>query len=346
MHVAGVFASARLIDRGSEKDISRPSDAGVMRQVVIVVAALLIAGCAGGPPAEADPFDGVDVKVDETTGAIRGVVVDQSIMPVEGAKVSLVDTPHNTTTDADGRFVFSKLEPGFYLLTASKPLYEEMTFQTSVEAGNPKPATITVRLTRLFEGEPYMSSFYEEGYFTCSQAGGIVWGYSSSPCHSFAFPYVGGVDLCQDASACLAQKRDFHVDVEAGWQTQVFEMTWKPSAQGTSDRMGLVVSTYKPERPTNHWFANYESGSPMRFQLDVGEPGPRAQQGSGEHDRVPPEGLEQMSFFASVRRPGICAAVCVPGIAYEQSFDVYLHQFYYLPAPEGWSIVNGDPDPF
>lgn len=325
--------------------------ATVMRYGLLVAVALVLAGCADDPRAsDGDDFD--DVEVDADTGAIRGVVVDQSIVPIEGVSVALDgDEPKETVTDAQGRFAFSKLDPGFYFLTASKPLYEEITFQASVEAGNPEPPIVTVKMTRLFAGEPFMLPFVSEGYFTCSQANFPGYLYSSSSCHDNGIGnYVGGpapsTDL-SDYGVELPQVRTFHSDVGAGWQTQVFEMTWEASAQGTSDRMGIVVSTEKESRDASHYFANVESGSPMRFQIDVGQQHPTG--ANTEPTMIPADGMVDMSFFMSVRPPDgrVCAIWCVPpGIAYEQSFDVFLHQFYYLPAPEGWSIIEGDEDPF
>jgi hypothetical protein len=58
-----------------------------------------------------------------------------------------------------------------------------------------------------------------------------------------------------------------------------------------------------------------------------------------------------MSFFTSVRAPDGNVPTGVgprlpPGVAIDQSFTVYYHQFYYAPAPEGWSFLAGDGNPF
>lgn len=315
------------------------------------VAALLVAtslaACAesdDGADDGVDDFDDVDVEVDEKTGAIRGVVVDESVVPVPDAAVVLTvdaNDQRDATSDEQGRFSFSRVPPGTYFLTASKDLHESVQTSASVEAGVRESPILKVQLPRLFQGEPFMQGVDFEGFFTCSQGRFPGYLYSSSPCHA-----QGAVDL-DDYGIELDQERTFHSDVDAGWQTLVFEMTWTPSAQGTSEMMGIVVSTYKPERPGSHWFANVDSASPMRFQIDVGEPGPNA--GSTDPTMIPPEGIQDMSYFMSVRPPedAVCAIWCVPpGFALDQSFHVYHNQFYYLPAPEGWSIVNGDTDPF
>lgn len=116
-------------------------------------------------------------------------------------------------------------------------------------------------------------------------------------------------------------------------------MTWEPTSQGTSTNMGMVVSTYKPERDGAHWFAEFEGANPLRGQIDVGEEHPTA--GNVDPTEIPEEGLERMSYFVSVRPDGE-----TPGLALNQKFTVYLTMFHYGKPPEGWSFVAGDPLPF
>jgi hypothetical protein len=107
--------------------------------------------------------------------------------------------------------------------------------------------------------------------------------------------------------------------------------------------MGMVVSTYKPERNTAHSFANVGSANPMRFELKVGEKGPGQATPSGTPDMIPPEGMTRMSYFCSVRGNANGGG---QAIAINQEFQVFLTQFYYGIPPEGWSFVKGDPLPF
>ena len=175
-----------------------------------------------------------------------------------------------------------------------------------------------------------------EGFFECSQSGASVW-YSSSNCADGVFG-PGSQEVPQ-LSNVTRQDRDFHADVGPGWQQLVFEMTWEPTAQGTSPNMGMVVSTYKPERDTAHWFAEFEGASPLRGQIDVGVKHETA--ADTDPEEIPPEGMAQMSYFMSVRGDGL-----TPGIAYNQRFQTYLTMFHYGVPPEGWSVVAGDELPF
>lgn len=300
-----------------------------------VVFLMVLAGCADPAPAEEEPddFGDVDVRVDERSGAILGVVVNDAVVPVEGATVTLQRQSGavERTTDAQGRFVFDGLEPGTYFLTASKQYHESVQFSAEVEPGVAQPPAVKVQLPRLFKSDPYMQTIVVEGFYTCSQNGASVF-YSSSPCDSTPFTPPTGA---------FPQNRDFHADVGAGWQTMVFEMTWEPSLVGTAPWMGIVVSTYKPERPGNHWFMNFEGPQPLLGRNDCCDPHPTGQQGSGDHAQVPPEGIQDMSYFMSVRSDSLA-----PAVAIDQEFQCYLSLFYYAAAPEDWSLLAGDGNPF
>ncbi|MGB0651905.1 MAG: carboxypeptidase-like regulatory domain-containing protein [Thermoplasmatota archaeon] len=317
-----------------------------MRAAWWLVAALLLAGCSddGGAPELADTGEApaLDVTATATTGAVRGVVVDDAIRPVADVVVTLrtPDGAQEQTTDAQGRFAFSNVIPGTHFLSAASPAHEPAQVSVQVVAGVDEPPVTKILLARLFAADPYVISIKQAGFFECSQAGAILL-YSSSNCVTdYTKAVTGPPGLLQPLDNVTNQEREWHADVDAGWQTVLFEMDWEPSTSGTSGQLGIVVSTYKPEREGRHWFAEEETGKPLRLQIDVGAPHPSA---SGvEPAAIPPGGMQDMSYFVSVKQDNWP----VPAVALEQEFDVYLNQFVYAPAPEGWSFVAGDAFPF
>ncbi|HUR26110.1 MAG TPA: carboxypeptidase-like regulatory domain-containing protein [Candidatus Thermoplasmatota archaeon] len=144
-----------------------------MRSLLAIPLLLLVAlsGCSGGSP---DPLedaggDAPELDVTETTGGIRGIVVDQSIVPVAEAKVVL-SGGRNTTTDPDGLFTFTALQPGDYFVSVSKPGYAAVQQSAQVEAGVADPPIVKVLLTRLTTAQPYLDFYKLDGFYECGFA--------------------------------------------------------------------------------------------------------------------------------------------------------------------------------
>ncbi len=143
---------------------------------VLLVAGLLLAtlvsGCTNDPTTSGDdgpaPAAFNDVVVTSTTGAIRGVVVTQAIVPIEGALVVLAGGK-NQTSDADGAFVFNGLEPGDYFLTVSKVGYLTVQASAVVVAGKADPAV--TKVTLLLDASafrPFVQEYVFDGFIQCS----------------------------------------------------------------------------------------------------------------------------------------------------------------------------------
>ncbi len=315
-----------------------------MRRIALASLLLILtalAGCSEDPPkapAEEPIFEG---EVQEGFGAIAGVVVDDRIQPIDGAKVTArgADWEGEATTDERGTFVFLDLTPGIYVLTVEEPRHTSA--QTSVEVlEGDDPPTTRILLERIYVGEPYTQQVLRHGYFQCSQAGGGL--YSSSNCvyDPYRWAFGPGGSPTQPVDNVTTQEREWHSDVGDGWKSLIFEMTWESSTAGTSEQLGIVVSTYKPERDGFHWFAEAQSNNPLLLRLEEGEVHPSA---SGvEPTAIPATGIQDMSYFVSVKQD----QWPVPAFAVEQEFTIVLTQFYYVPAPEGWSFVAGDPLPY
>ncbi|MEK6985128.1 MAG: carboxypeptidase-like regulatory domain-containing protein [Candidatus Thermoplasmatota archaeon] len=324
-----------------------------------LVALLTLAGCAASDeealPSSLTNFDDLEGEATATTGIIRGVVVDTTITPIAKATVTVNGaTKAEKVTDDQGRFLVEGLEPGTYLVKATAPFHFDSQTTVEVVAGVSDPPITKVQLEPLFDQKPYSVPIKQTGYFECSQAGAGV--YASSNCVTDHCPIVLDPAQCNDLPTkamdnLTSQNREWHMDVGPGWQQMVFEMTWTPTAQGTSAWMGMVVSTFKPLRDPSHNFASYSSANPMRFQLDVGVDH-ESSTADLEPDLIPAEGLSQVSYFVSARKDGnapTCAVdefLCTPGIAINQDFEVIIHQFYYGLPREGWSFVAGDERPF
>lgn len=127
-----------------------------------------LAGCSSGPKEEEPAGDGA-LPVTDTTGGIRGLVVDQSVVPVPGALITL-SGGRNTTSDEAGRFNFTGLQPGDYFLSAGKPGFTGVQVAATVVAGVAEPPIVKVLLERLTTAQPYLDHFKLDGFYECAQA--------------------------------------------------------------------------------------------------------------------------------------------------------------------------------
>ncbi len=114
-----------------------------------IVCALILtslAGCADTGPTQEEPEIFQEVKTTSDKGVIRGIVVNENIVPVEGASVLVMPGDMKATTDKDGAFVMTDVEPGVYFLTAKAA--DHGTTQTSVEvkAGVEKPDIVRMMI--------------------------------------------------------------------------------------------------------------------------------------------------------------------------------------------------------
>lgn len=133
---------------------------------------LMVAGCSDGP-AQADPEGPQvrDVEPDDSTAAISGVVVDETIRPIAGATVRLVSTEAEVLTAEDGTFVFEGLEAGFYAVEAAADRYLPVQVTVDVQAG--VVATPRIMMPRDTSPVPFHQSHQFNGHMVFSDFYGI-----------------------------------------------------------------------------------------------------------------------------------------------------------------------------
>ncbi|MGB1585658.1 MAG: carboxypeptidase-like regulatory domain-containing protein [Thermoplasmatota archaeon] len=300
---------------------------------LLLLLSLTLAGCAeetaGPTPAEEGPV----AQFDEVTGAVRGVVVDEQVVPVAGVTVTLADT--STTTDADGSFVFNNVVPGSYVLEASSPLHNGVQQTITVAAGEATDV-VKIQMTRLFSEDPYVEPFQFKGRLACHLQAGLT-----APCVTDFTQIVPGCGngCVPQLRTALGDSRDFIYEITGGWQTHVVELTWKPTSVATSQNLGIIVRDFAPGG-ANHQYASSGGSDPVWLRIDCCDPHPT--QGGPHSLAIPPEGYDNIMHFTGVRtEDGQPAALAV-----EQEFEVFLHTFYYGIPPEGWSFLAGDSNPF
>lgn len=303
---------------------------------VLLLSAFLLAGCAsGGGKAAAGGSTG-DASLASAqpagTGAIRGVVVDEAIRPVSNATVALSGNQLNKTaaTKADGVFEFDAVPPGTYFLRVTHLLFGPVQSTVAVDAG--KVSTPKVQVQHLFSQAPYHESIKFDGFIQCGYS---VSGAISSICVNDYTHFVGPTTCPQCEH--LVDNRGTVFPVGAGWQTQVDEMVWDPSASGTSTEMSETISFYP--RVASHWYCQAGGPSPVLMRLEANV---TCEQSQGTPQPFPPGGLNNTYIFAATQAPsGQPVSFTV-----SQRFTMILSTFYYGKPPAGWSLVAGDDYPF
>src|SRR5688500_16195818 len=116
-----------------------------------LLAVSLLAGCSspsGGSPSEDGPtFDDLGLQATSSTGVIRGVVVDDAIRPIAGAKVTLLgEAPKDAVTTDQGTFGFDGLPAATYFLKVHKVGFADAQQSADVVAGVADPPIVKVQL--------------------------------------------------------------------------------------------------------------------------------------------------------------------------------------------------------
>jgi hypothetical protein len=291
----------------------------------LVLAILLLAGCTGSAdgqdaPPVLDGIEALELTATETTGVIRGIVVDEAIRPVAGVEILLAGAKEAaTTTTADGVFGFEGLEPGTYFLQIRKEGYSDVQQSADVVPGVADPPPVKVLLPRLPGYLPYVSARVFEGFIECTTSFLVLCGIAN---------LLTGENLTND-------RYTWTWYFEPNATLMQAEMAWE-STQSLSPTMYFEM---EPSGDCDDGFFNRTEGpSPIYATLNATqiEEGPLSLDCgiyfslfSGHNEPLPRQPVTGWGIGATV----------------QQRFTLYAHTFYdFLPAA-GWRFsVDGTPD--
>ena len=269
------------------------------------LAALLLAGCGGSPgqpPAEVGP----DVFVAEGSsyGAIAGVVVDLAIRPLAGATVALMGSDQTRTADEGGQFAFEDLEPGSYFLNISAPRHGGV--QTSVEVVAGEVSRVKAQLEPFLGVEPFHQTFHYQGYI---EASGAV----SGPIVNIVLDEFGDNPFCQ----CTLVFNTTGLDVK----TLVVEAFWEDTVADPRGPTDLYLEVFPRELDDST--DDIKGGFLFSPVL--------------EHYPIEAWGEDEQNVEWRARLSG-----SADHVNYSQRYDLFVTVFANEPAPDGWSLVQGD----
>ncbi|HJQ92778.1 MAG TPA: carboxypeptidase-like regulatory domain-containing protein [Candidatus Thermoplasmatota archaeon] len=295
-----------------------------MRTLATLMACLIaLAGCS--TPAEPEPagevlaVEALELEATDTTGVIRGIVVDEAIRPVAGAEVTLRGAGEAVTASTEeGALGFDGLEPGTYFLKVSKPGYSDLQLSADVVAGVAEPVPVKAILPRLAGYLPYVTVRVFDGFIECTTSFLVLCG---------APNLLTGDNLTND-------RYTWTWFFEPNATLMQAEMVWE-STQSLSPTLYFEM---EPSGDCDDGFFNRTEGeSPIYATLNATQ----IEEG--------PLDLEcgiYFSLFSGHNEPLPRQPVTGWGIGAtaQQRFTLYAHAFYdFLPTP-GWRFtVDGEP---
>ncbi len=287
-----------------------------MRQFIIIASLLLVglAGCADeGAPVQEEEATAADenVQATKTTGVIRGVVVDSSIVPIEGALIKVKGAGLDAISLADGSFGFSGLEPGNYFLDVSKSGFVKVQASATVEAGVDKPPVLRVQLTADASYNPHFATQVYKGLYQCGTSVIVV----------CAAPNILlGQGTTEDSSTP-------DIYVEAGAMLVQTEMIWE-STQAVSPELYFEMETIGHECTGGTFLTSASGPSPIRGRV--------LNESLASHNVG-----ENCPIYHSVFAGGIAGTPV--GFSVQQDFTWYITEFHgYMPPEDWWFTVDGE----
>lgn len=277
-------------------------------RVAFLVACLVLAGCVGTSHDPATPDAGV-------AAAMRGIVVDETVVPVAGALVLLQAGGQQAATDQDGAFSFEGLEPGRYILNVSAAGFLPQQVEAVAAAS---PPMTKVGLQRMVTTDARVVYAYIEGYLGCSI-------------------HVGSVvqdDVCGDVDPDVRtplrfgeRKPPSFLQAEIAWQ----------ATQEFGQRLNVIVSVAGGGRVGNVW-----GEGPLTCRVSTTVPC-QNEDGTGGGGT----GLQSVLWTDEVEAVvyADCFQTCVPGtaagagLALQQDYHVYASAFYQMEPDPDWTFI-------
>lgn len=128
--------------------------------LILVVATM--AGCAEAPTDAPSP----EPVLEGPHCNVRGVVVDDAIVPVDGVNITAQPGDHHAISDATGGYCLP-LGNGTYTVTATKDGYVTVTLTLAVDDAAAPPAP-RIQLQRDVQQEPFVVETKFDGLLACS----------------------------------------------------------------------------------------------------------------------------------------------------------------------------------
>ena len=282
--------------------------------LAVALIAVTLAGCSGSPsttpPSDVPTAEELGLEATDSTGIIRGIVVDTAIRPLAGAAVTLMGSdPRTVQTDETGAFGFDGLEPGTYFLKAKKFGYLDAQQSADVVAGVLEPAAVKIQLAADASAvTPFVETYTYEGFVECTTSVLVLCG---------APNLLTGDNITND-------RFTWDQYLTSGASLIQSEIVWQ-STQAASPEMYFEMEGLNGDCEGAEFFGSASGPSPIMTRID--------------NDTIEEHEIGQVCpIYYSIFAGGVQGTPV--GATVEQRFTMYIHAFYgYLP-PEDWRFSN------
>jgi hypothetical protein len=301
----------------------------VLSLVLVLVAAPMIAGCIAEEPSvraasgsDNGPVSAPAGEVDESTGALAGLIIDEELQPIPGAEAGLFETDFVASAASDGSFSFSLVPPGDYLLLVGALGHASRSLVVSIVAG--EVTTTKVTLANVPIAAPRAELFLFNGYITCTIG---AFGALSEECGQGLQTDVGTFGTNPN------NKIDYRWNVTdvTNLQDTVLELDWQPGSAAAS-QLTLYVA---------HGFKCTPSCTADGGELYCGTDnhGPPAQLCVIDDLEID-DPTSDLPWDMTARAWGApVGATEVPNIVLEQAFVMYRTEFYGEGMPRDYTAI-------
>jgi hypothetical protein len=131
----------------------------------LVASTIGLAGCVGGDAAPAAPRHLQELGGSAESGSIHGIVVDEGLLPVARAIVTIEALDRSLVTDSAGVFGFSNVPIGDHVLLVGGAGYGTASVKVSVIAEETSHVDVTLR--RIASADAYYEIKIGAGMFGC-----------------------------------------------------------------------------------------------------------------------------------------------------------------------------------
>lgn len=333
--------------------------------IALLLASLVLAGCSDAKNATPEPeadFEDFGLEASDTTGILRGVVIDEAIRPIAGVQIVLIgpDTNRTMLTREDGLFGFDGLAPGDYFVSASKLGFTAIQSSGRVQAGVKEPSPIKIQLTADPSTRPYVQLYHLDAFMTCSARPmfiGIQCGFGQSNNVVNSEEELTGrplwiqSEMTWQSTQAIGDELSLAIRCHPGDNDPAGKcpdgVAGIVRSEGTSPQVAIINQTL-----ADFWALGGEGGNPLiinlfafgRSDLDVWDEKTidDAQKPATGNDCMQWGLVGQVAFGFD---PASCMRLTGPGFVYNQKIDVYTNVFYGFAPVEGWMFLTDGEHP-